>query len=740
MRRIFKTTTAIVAIISILSPQLAVAQSEAELLKRRAEERQQQQQQKQQQQRQQQQRQQQQRQQREQAAPQNRQERQPQRAQPAERAQQERAPERAQQQRAQPADRAQQQRPRAEQQPQRAQGQPAREGQPPRKQPAPQPERQAQPPKPQQRERQQEQRARQQAEPRQQQPARDAQPRRAGDDAPAPRAAQGQRDDARPSREQPRPDPRRPADQAAPQRETRPEQPGVRPAPNRAEAPQNRPAAPQRGEGRENPPPRAANRDGQQAPGVREQRPAPMDANALRNVMEQREREGQQPAPRPARNQQALDPRRPSDTEAPERPRTREELQRQLQRSNGEIRLRAPEADVKPNDLARRAAERSAPPKAAALAAAAERQSQENVIKRRITEQNIRRSDQDFGTRIRDGLRPGDRRNLSPAELRDLERRERQLREDERRLDERERDLARRDDDDDNGSDIAKLLLAGAAGFAVGKMLSGNRQVALNTGDRAVLTLPDGSQQIVRDDNALLYRPGSDVQTEQFADGSTRTTVLRADGSRVVTIRDADMNILRRTLIHPNGTETRLISNTEVRPVQISTLPAPVPVEYTTRPLNETELRNALLQESAADRRFTLGQIRDIPEVRSLVAPVNLPQVTFDSGSAALAASQAEQLASLGKVIRDSIDQNPNEVYMIEGYTDAVGSSAENLALSDRRAESVALALTEYYQVPPENMVVQGYGEQFLLVPTDGAERENRRVAVRRITDLLEQQ
>ncbi|WP_120440564.1 hypothetical protein [Paracoccus yeei] len=81
-------------------------------------------------------------------------------------------------------------------------------------------------------------------------------------------------------------------------------------------------------------------------------------------------------------------------------------MQRQFQRSNGEIRLRAPEADVKPNDLARRAAERSAPPKAAALAAAAERQSQENVIKRRITEQNIRRSDQDFGTRIRDGSSP----------------------------------------------------------------------------------------------------------------------------------------------------------------------------------------------------------------------------------------------------------------------------------------------------------------------------------------------
>ena len=76
---------------------------------------------------------------------------------------------------------------------------------------------------------------------------------------------------------------------------------------------------------------------------------------------------------------------------------------------------------------------------------------------------------------------------------------------------------------------------------------------------------------------------------------------------------------------------------------------------------------------------------------------------------------------------------------MIEGYTDAVGSKASNLALSDRRAESLALALTEYFQVPPENMVVQGYGEDFLLVPSDGPQRENRRVGVRRITDLLEQ-
>ncbi len=84
-----------------------------------------------------------------------------------------------------------------------------------------------------------------------------------------------------------------------------------------------------------------------------------------------------------------------------------------------------------------------------------------------------------------------------------------------------------------------------------------------------------------------------------------------------------------------------------------------------------------------------------------------------------------------------AIDANPAEVFLVEGHTDAVGSAASNLALSDRRAESVALALTEFFGVPPENMVVQGYGESSLKIRTGTDERANRRAAVRRITPLL---
>jgi len=52
----------------------------------------------------------------------------------------------------------------------------------------------------------------------------------------------------------------------------------------------------------------------------------------------------------------------------------------------------------------------------------------------------------------------------------------------------------------------------------------------------------------------------------------------------------------------------------------------------------------------------------------------------------------------------------------------------------------VAEVLSETFGVPPENLVTQGYGEQFLKIPTQGPEPLNRRVDVRRITALMAEQ
>ena len=364
-----------------------------------------------------------------------------------------------------------------------------------------------------------------------------------------------------------------------------------------------------------------------------------------------------------------------------------------------------PEVDAAPTEGAQQAAEETGGSTAAAL----DDDQEGEIVEQEITEENSRSSSEDFATSLRDALAP---QGEQPA--------------------------AREEDDDDN-NDLAKALLLGLGAVAVGSYLNNNRQVALSAPDRVVVTRADGSQEVIKDEVALLRQPGSTVATENFDDGSSRTVVTRADGSRVVTIRDADLRVLRRTLVSPDGTQTRLIDDTaEVEPVDLATLPAPAPVTATGVSQDEAALREALQRQVNVDRRFTLGQVRSIPQVRALVPPVTIDAITFDTGSAAISPDQAKQLSTLGSVIQDAVAQNPQEMFLIEGHTDTVGADAANLALSDRRAESVALALSEYFQVPPENLVVQGYGEQFPQVRQEGDVRENRRAAVRRITDLLQ--
>ena len=286
-------------------------------------------------------------------------------------------------------------------------------------------------------------------------------------------------------------------------------------------------------------------------------------------------------------------------------------------------------------------------------------------------------------------------------------------------------------------SDVEKLLLLGAGALVVGAILSNNRKVEMNSGDRVVVSR-DGQYYVLKDDDALLRQPGSKVRTETFRDGSTRTTVTRTDGTKIVTIRDAEMRVLRRVHVDAYGRETLLIDDTVVyEPVDVTRLPKPAPRPVLTTAADEAALRAALATQSVADRRFSLAQVRDIAQVRALVPVIDLDAITFESGSAAIRPDQAKALSGLGRLIQSYVRDNPREIFLIEGHTDAVGSAAYNLALSDRRAESVALAMTEYFGVPPENMVVQGYGEQFLKVQSQSDERANRRASIRRITDLL---
>ncbi|MFN3606486.1 MAG: OmpA family protein, partial [Cypionkella sp.] len=296
-------------------------------------------------------------------------------------------------------------------------------------------------------------------------------------------------------------------------------------------------------------------------------------------------------------------------------------------------------------------------------------------------------------------------------------------------------------------SDLEKVGLFVLGAVVVGQILdatvgkdkeAGGQQVVSNTGDRVVVLNPDGSYGLYKDDDAILRQAGSTVRTETYGDGSSRTIVQRSDGTQVVTVRNAAGRVLRRAQYDRLGRELVLLDDfaPEVA-VNVASLPAPR-ITTSTRS-DDASLRAAIAAREIAklNRSFSLRQIRDIPQVRALAAEVDVEKVTFASGSAAISASQANALADLGAVMQDMLDANPAEMFLIEGHTDATGAAAMNLALSDRRAESVALALSEYFEIPPENMIVQGYGETELRINTQASETKNRRVAVRIITPLL---
>ena len=140
------------------------------------------------------------------------------------------------------------------------------------------------------------------------------------------------------------------------------------------------------------------------------------------------------------------------------------------------------------------------------------------------------------------------------------------------------------------------------------------------------------------------------------------------------------------------------------------------------------------------ERAYTLDEVRRSQPLRERMRRVDLNAITFEFGSWELPPDQIDALSSIAEGLREAISRNANEIFLVEGHTDAVGPDEDNLTLSDRRAETIATILTERFQIPAENLTTQGYGEQYLKVATEAPERENRRVTLRRITPLLQGQ
>ncbi len=274
----------------------------------------------------------------------------------------------------------------------------------------------------------------------------------------------------------------------------------------------------------------------------------------------------------------------------------------------------------------------------------------------------------------------------------------------------------------------------------------GGRTVIRESG--RTITREGGRNTIRYDENERMRSNARDVSVQQRG-RETVTTVVRPDGSRIVTVVDDNQRLMRRSRVDGGGREVLIIDNTR-RPMAAGARPfvrlAPpkhriprdryiVAAAMVAAPIIIETLQAPPVVH--IERPYALDEIRNSVSVRDRMRRIDIDTITFETGSWEVLPDQVAALEGIAQAMRRVIERNPAEVFMIEGHTDAVGPDIDNLSLSDRRAESVALVLSERYGVPAENLTTQGYGEEFLKVATTGASRENRRVAVRRITPLL---
>ena len=278
-------------------------------------------------------------------------------------------------------------------------------------------------------------------------------------------------------------------------------------------------------------------------------------------------------------------------------------------------------------------------------------------------------------------------------------------------------------------------------------------QTIINQDNRTIVNV-DNTYVVRHDDSERFIRGGERPIYEQLPRDRYRETIDQPDGDRVVTIRNRYGDIIQRSRIDSSGREYVLFYSPELedrpdnddyfRDPGDSLPPMRLLIPLSQYIIDTASNRNAdyydFLREppvEPVERIYSVNEVRYSARIRDKIRRIDLDTITFATGSAEIPMSQASTLRGVADGMLKIIKRDPTETFLIEGHTDAVGSAQSNLILSDQRAESVANVLTDVYGIPAENLVTQGYGEQYLKVNTLGPSQENRRVTIRRITPLV---
>lgn len=151
----------------------------------------------------------------------------------------------------------------------------------------------------------------------------------------------------------------------------------------------------------------------------------------------------------------------------------------------------------------------------------------------------------------------------------------------------------------------------------------------------------------------------------------------------------------------------------------------------------ERQLEAAPRKRVRPEERVTIREFKKRPELRRNAPAIDIQSINFAFGSAEIPYSQFGKIENIADAIERILRRDRRQVFLVEGHTDAVGSWGSNQRLSEARAASLKSVLVNEFGIPRRALETVGYGEEYLLVPTQDENWRNRRVTLRRITDQI---
>jgi len=146
----------------------------------------------------------------------------------------------------------------------------------------------------------------------------------------------------------------------------------------------------------------------------------------------------------------------------------------------------------------------------------------------------------------------------------------------------------------------------------------------------------------------------------------------------------------------------------------------------------EREARQADLVKRLQKEKTRQITVEERNEIADVVQENDLPaidlEVFFAFDSAEITPEALPILKQLGAALGDA--KLKGSVFLVAGHTDAKGSDAYNLSLSDQRAKSVQAFLVENFHIDPKQLVAIGFGEEQLKTKDNPLSGKNRRVQV----------